>query len=259
MSRWFRYYDDALNDLKVQRLPGELFKAWVNLMCLTSKTDGEGFSVGDIAFALRMTPAKAQALADLLIERELLDDTETGLVSHNWAERQFKSDVTDPTAAQRMKRYRKRYADDRNATVTVTPTRAETEQIQSRTDQKRKSAAGAALPADWQPSDADMNYGLSVGRTVQQMASDLEEMRLWAASNSNRQIARKADWHATFRGWMRRNADKEKPHGSTENLVTAAKRLAEQGVSFGPRPGSIRSEPDSNIVRLLPEGGSERS
>lgn len=27
MSRWFRYYDEALDDPKVQRLPGEMFKA----------------------------------------------------------------------------------------------------------------------------------------------------------------------------------------------------------------------------------------
>ena len=31
MTRWFRAYDDALNDPKVQRLPGELFKAWFKL------------------------------------------------------------------------------------------------------------------------------------------------------------------------------------------------------------------------------------
>ena len=44
-----------------------------------------------------------------------------------------------------------------------------------------------------------------------------------------------------------------KQNGPTENLVTAAKRLGEQGVSFGPRPGSIRDEPGGNVVRLLPE------
>lgn len=46
-------------------------------------------------------------------------------------------------------------------------------------------------------------------------------------------------------------------NGPTENLVTAAKRLAEQGVSFGPRPGSVCSEAVSNVVRLLPEDGGE--
>jgi uncharacterized protein YdaU (DUF1376 family) len=48
-----------------------------------------------------------------------------------------------------------------------------------------------------------------------------------------------------------------KPHGSTENLVTAAKRLAEQGVSFGPRPGSLRGDALGNVVRMLPKDGGE--
>ncbi len=50
-----------------------------------------------------------------------------------------------------------------------------------------------------------------------------------------------------------------KQNGQTENLVTAAKRLAEQGISFGPRPGSVCDDTGSNVVRLLPEDGRERS
>lgn len=257
MSRWFRAHDESLDDPKVQSLPGELFKAWYNLMCVSSKNDGKPFSTGEVAFRLRLKPAKAQSIVDELIKRGLLDDTERGIISHNWDKRQYKSDVTDPTASERMKRYRKRYASDRNATVTVTPTRAETEQIQSRTDQKRKSAAGAALPADWSPSNDDLAYAVNLGRTPPQVAADLEEMRLWAASNSNRAIARKANWNTTFRAWMLRNSKKENRNGSSENLVTVARRMSAEPISFGPRPGSIRGPEDSNVVRLLPEGGGE--
>ena len=50
MSRWFRFYDEALDDPKVQRLAPHLFKTWINLLCLASKEDGTMPSNDDIAF-----------------------------------------------------------------------------------------------------------------------------------------------------------------------------------------------------------------
>jgi hypothetical protein len=155
MTRWFRYYDEALNDPKVQLLPDALFKAWVNLMCLSSKRQGEPFSVGDIEFALRLTNTKAQAIINDLIERELLDDTDRGLVCHNWDARQFKSDVTDPTNTKRQKRFRERHSNGHDPghhnghatvtpTVTVTPPRAESE-----TEQKERARARDDWPDDF--------------------------------------------------------------------------------------------------------------
>jgi len=34
MSQWFRMYAEVLDDPKVQRLSGDEFKAWVNILCL---------------------------------------------------------------------------------------------------------------------------------------------------------------------------------------------------------------------------------
>lgn len=136
MSRWFRVYDDLVDDPKVQRLPGETVKSLLNLWCLASQNDGMLPAADDIAFKLRMTPAKVTKLLSVLGECGLIDSDEDGLRPHNWNARQYKSDVTDPTAALRQKAYRDRNKnrdDDRNATVTVTDTRAETEQI---TEQK---------------------------------------------------------------------------------------------------------------------------
>ncbi len=52
MSRWFRFYDEALNDPKVQMLPADDFKSWVNLLCLASQNDGRINDVRTAAFAL---------------------------------------------------------------------------------------------------------------------------------------------------------------------------------------------------------------
>lgn len=129
MSRWFRLYDDLVDDPKIQRLSGETVKALLNLWCLASQNDGLLPAVDDIAFKLRMKPAKVQDLLSVLGECGLIDSSETGLMPHNWDKRQFKSDVS----TERVKRFRKQ---ERN--VSVTP--PETEQIQS-----RKDAAPAAL------------------------------------------------------------------------------------------------------------------
>jgi DNA-binding transcriptional ArsR family regulator len=136
MSRWFRVHDDLVDDPKIQRLPGDMVKALLNLWCLASQNDGMLPAADDIAFKLRMTPSKVAKLLSVLGECGLIDSDEEGLRPHNWNARQYKSDVTDPTAALRQKAYRDRNKnrdDDRNATVTVTDTRAETEQI---TEQK---------------------------------------------------------------------------------------------------------------------------
>ena len=104
MPQWFRFYNEALDDPKVQKLPGDTFKAWVNLLCLAARGDGTLPPHADIAFALRVSDAKATALLDTLVEAGLLDHNETGIKPHNWNGRQFKNDVS----TDRVKRFRQR-------------------------------------------------------------------------------------------------------------------------------------------------------
>jgi hypothetical protein len=175
MSRWFRFYDDAVNDPKVQRLPGERFKAWINLLCLASKNDGVLPALADISFSLRMSEEKVSTLLDEfcaagLIDPVEVDDAPMSYAPHNWNERQYKSDVADPTAASRQKAYRQRNK-DRNATVTVTPTRAETD---SETEQTLPTVAKRArrkpdvpLPDDWKPSLKAFQIAEQFGQNVQ--------------------------------------------------------------------------------------------
>jgi hypothetical protein len=105
MSRWFRIYDSALDDPKVQRLPPALFKTWINLLCVASRNDGRLPKVCDIAFLLRMDEkATALAMASLL-SAGLIDKDEKGYFPHNWNARQYKSDdVTGRVRKHRMKR-----------------------------------------------------------------------------------------------------------------------------------------------------------
>lgn len=104
MNRWFRVYDDLVDDPKVQKLAPELFKALVNIWCLASKNDGRLPGVEDIAFKLRMKVEKVKQIVASLHDAGLIDTDETGLCPHNWSGRQFLSD----NSAERVKRHRAR-------------------------------------------------------------------------------------------------------------------------------------------------------
>jgi Mn-dependent DtxR family transcriptional regulator len=126
VTRWFRFYGEAIADPKILKLPDALRWHWVAMLCVASKHDGTLPPLDDIAIELRVSNAKATEILAALVKAGLIDRTETGFAPHNWDGRQYKSD----TSNERVKRHRE---SKRNATrnVTVTPpeqSRAETEQ-----------------------------------------------------------------------------------------------------------------------------------
>lgn len=112
MSRWFRMYDDLVDDPKVQRLAPDLFKLWVNLLCVASKNGGKLPEFEDLVFLLRMGREELVKGLDVLVERGLIDHNEDGVRPHNWDKRQFKSDA-DPTATERQRKKRERDKSER--------------------------------------------------------------------------------------------------------------------------------------------------
>lgn len=110
--RWFRFYDDVVNDPKVQSLPADLFKSWINILCVASKNGGVLPELSHLAFALRCDLDAVTEMSQALQQVGLLDKKGSKLIPHNWNKRQFKSD----TSAERTKRYR-----DNKRDVTVTP------------------------------------------------------------------------------------------------------------------------------------------
>jgi hypothetical protein len=154
MSRWFRFYDDVMDDPKVQLLSDAHYRGWTTLLCLASKNDGE--IPGDeavLCFALRKPAGKVRDLLATLLTGGLIDKTETGYTPHNWAGRQYKSDVSTDRVKQHRERHKKHDGNvSRNGDETANETPPETEQRQSRaeTEQKEEGSAVAsrtALPA----------------------------------------------------------------------------------------------------------------
>jgi hypothetical protein len=139
MSRWFRMYDELLDDPKVQRLPPEDFRGWVNLLCLASRNNGKLPAIADIAFALRETQDAVSTLIERLRSGGLIERRSGGAdgafdAPYKWAERQYKSD----TSTERVKRFRKRFGNNDE-----TPSETEAE-----TDNSEAKASGGEPPSD---------------------------------------------------------------------------------------------------------------
>jgi hypothetical protein len=135
-SRWWRAYDEAVDDPKLQRLPPPLFKSWFNLMCIASMNGGVLPSIEDVAFKLHVSKLKAELTVSALHSAGLVDEIETGkFAPHNWSGRQFQSDVS----TERVKRFRNT---KRNVSTTVSETPPETE-----ADTETDSEAYASAPS----------------------------------------------------------------------------------------------------------------
>lgn len=168
VSRWFRFYAEALDDPKVQKLDGDTFKAWVNLLCLTTKNGGVLPAIDDIAFALRIDANGARTLVERLLNATLIDKLNGGVngcryAPHGWHERQYKSD----TSTERVKRFRQR---SKTPDETAPDTESETE------DSVDKSTGVAADPIK-ELFDVGVSVLTAVGHTERQARSLIGKWR----------------------------------------------------------------------------------
>lgn len=225
--KWFRFYDEALDDPKVQRLPGDLFKLWVNLLCLASKNDERGVlpgSVEDIAWRLRVDIDWLRASIHTLQGQGLLDwvDDEKQYQPHNWQGRQYPSD--DVTARVNKHRQSKAVAPADSETLhetfhvtkgNVLDSDTDKIQSQSREEERGEGATKAApIPIPPQKQSIQTSYPDTFTVTEDMRAKvrtkypDLDidaATEEWAgAMCSNRTKYRYTDWPQAWYGAMRR-------------------------------------------------------
>jgi hypothetical protein len=266
MSRWWRAYDEAVDDPKLCLLTDKQHRAWFNLCCITSQNDGKLPPIAAVAFKLRMTVDKAKSIVAELVALGLIDNDDGVFAPHNWGGRQYKTDVTDPTTAIRSKRYRDKKRDvDRDGTVSptvsVTDTRAETEQI-TETEQSRETRAKRAtrLPNDWVPSENDLAFATSKGLAVRQIETEaLKFLNYWTSKSG--QGATKTDWSKTWQNWIL-TATQGVPTNGRRTVQDAARDLHENlldriAAFDEPAPRGLRDGTGSDVVRLLPARGCE--
>lgn len=135
---WFRMYNEILEDPKVQKLPPDLFKAWVNILALASRHGGKLPDLTDCAFAFRLDEIAMQSVIDRLVSAILIDKRNGGpngwhYAPHEWAKRQYKSD----TSTERVKRFR-----EKNQPLPETPPETDSD---TDTEQSREGVGDDAL------------------------------------------------------------------------------------------------------------------
>jgi uncharacterized protein YdaU (DUF1376 family) len=69
---------------------------------------------------------------------------------------------------------------------------------------KKEKVFKHELPEGWQPDESDLAYGKKLGLLNGHFEGQLEALRLWAKANK----ILKVDWHATLKGFLRRDAEK---------------------------------------------------
>lgn len=103
--RWWRAYTAARHDPKLLRLSDKHFRWWFNMLCLAGEHEGRLPSITDMAAEFRMSPKAMKQIVATLMDAGLLEEVEHDTYEpHNWASRQFKSDVS----SERVKRHRER-------------------------------------------------------------------------------------------------------------------------------------------------------
>jgi hypothetical protein len=122
--KWFRLYNDLRHDPKVQNLRPELFRFWINLLCMASDQEERGTipSINAIAVDLGMRRDHVEGFmaaleASYLLLRSSLEGPKEEIRSykgtfkiHAWSSRQPQSD----NVAIRVKSHRERVSDESN-------------------------------------------------------------------------------------------------------------------------------------------------
>jgi len=166
---WFRFYAEALDDPKVQRLEPATFKFWVNLLCLCSGTEGQLPPTDDIAFRLRCSNDDVTFHVTFLVTSGLVDKTANGLAIHSWSNRQYQSDLS----TQRVRKHREnKAAKPCNVSETVTETAPDTD-TDTDTEEDKPPNPPAGGPTPSQVLEAFEAYNAMALRCGLQQASRL--------------------------------------------------------------------------------------
>lgn len=186
MSRWFRFYADAMRHPKVARLSDKDFRLWCDLLCVASERDGSIPCLDDLKHVLKRRLDHLSTGVERLISAGLIASLGDGYSPHGWSERQYKSDVS----TERVRKHR----DKCNVSETPPDTETDTE-----TELEPKgSCASADAPAftvddfveAW--NDTAVICGLSQIRK-------LTDARRRAFNVRRREYPEIADWQSAFR------------------------------------------------------------
>lgn len=173
---WLRLWDKTLDNCKAQSLPLELFRAWINLLCLANRQDDRGQlpDLKAIAFGLRTTMKQAEMIVSQLKDAGFIDPDGQ---MHDWDD--WQPDVDD--VAERVRRHRDRkkagnvtrnvtetlHGENGNVTETVTLAGA-LPGARSETETDTETEGDSPPPPSTPPAELGPEY-----RTVAEVAMQL--------------------------------------------------------------------------------------
>ena len=158
--KWFRFYDEILDDPKLFNLSDSEFRCFVNMLCLANKrsrdTQGQvkrgSIDVQGVNLLrlLRCHHKTFESTTRKLTELSIISNNGNGIEFIHWDKRQYESDDVNI----RVKRYR-------NVTrnVTVTPPDNRVQNTDTDKEKKKKELPKFELP-DWMP-DSEWSVFLS--------------------------------------------------------------------------------------------------
>jgi hypothetical protein len=134
--KWFRFYDEFLDDPKVAMMSDSDQLLWVKALCLANSDKRRGFitlSEDEICWKLRISIEQWKSVVDKFRAKGMIEHCEGGYKITNWGSRQFCSD----SSAERVSRHRQKKKQACNVTPTVTVTPPDTE-TDTETDKEKE-------------------------------------------------------------------------------------------------------------------------
>lgn len=105
MSRWFRFYSDAMRNPKVAKLTDKEFRLWVELLAVAAENGGTIPCLNDLKHLLKRRLDHLSTGVERLLSIGLIDRLGDGYEPHHWSKFQYKSDTsTDRVHKHRAKR-----------------------------------------------------------------------------------------------------------------------------------------------------------
>lgn len=219
-KEWLKLYRSSVNNPKLQRLGLEAVGFWCNLLCL-SDDDGNLRPIKDIAWAMRLDETVTETFLVTFQRNGLVDLSGGGVYRlHDWDDYQSKSD----NSTSRVREFRRRQRNLSGETFQDVSCNV-SETVQSRVEKNRVYAAqGRSTPKKatrWVSTEPVPAEWISEANEIRAKANltpvdpKLEAERFvdfWAGKSGK--DATKADWHATWRNWVRNSRNGIAPNGT---------------------------------------------
>jgi hypothetical protein len=209
---WFRMYSEFATDAKVQSMSEAMQRRLMMLFCLRCSNALATLQDDELAFALRLSDEELAETKALFIRKGFVD-AEWNIC--NWDKRQFASDSS--TERSRKHRQGKKNGTQQECNVAATAPDTDTEaDTEADTSEVHKGRSGSAsppvatgkatrLPKEWVLPKPWGEWALTEqpSWTVEHTRHVAEVFRdHWHAKGGA--DARKVDWEATWRNWVRR-------------------------------------------------------